>query len=170
MANERRNNRGKHSVGARASTARRNGRRAKNDEQVRGARPSSATLTVDEASTLLHLTPRRVQALAREGRLPGRRIGRRWLFMRAELDRMVGTTSARPAREPVLSARNRLRGEILTLRKDGLMAEVVLAIGDQQLVAVITRGSADALGLRVGDEVEAVVKATEVMIAKETWE
>jgi len=137
----------------------------------RSAAPSpAATLTVDEASALLHLTPRRVQALAREGRLPGRRIGRRWLFTRAELNRLVGTTAARSPREPVLSARNRLRGEILSLRKDGLMAEVVVAIGDQELVAVITRGSADTLALRVGDEVEAVVKATEVMIAKETWE
>ena len=67
----------------------------------------------------------------------------------------------------MLSARNHLRGRIVSLRTDGLMAEVVLRIGDQDLVAVITRSSAERLQLSQGDEVAAVMKATEVMIAKE---
>jgi molybdate transport system regulatory protein len=66
-----------------------------------------------------------------------------------------------------ISARNRLRGSIARLQYDGLMAEVVLRIGDQELVSVITRSSADRLGLEVGDEVFAVVKATEVILGKE---
>ena len=48
------------------------------------------------------------------------------------------------------------------------MAEVTLAVGDQQLVSVITRGSAERLGLRVGDAVLAVIKSTEIMIGKES--
>jgi len=43
----------------------------------------------------------------------------------------------------------------------------VLRIGDQELVSVITRSSADRLGLELGDEVFAVVKATEVILGKE---
>jgi molybdopterin-binding protein len=47
------------------------------------------------------------------------------------------------------------------------MAEVVVRIGDQDLVSVITRSSAERLGLAVGDEVLAVIKSTEVMIGKQ---
>ena len=47
-----------------------------------------------------------------------------------------------------------------------MIAEVVVAIGDIEFVAAITRGSAEAMGLKVGDKVRAVVKATEVMVAK----
>jgi molybdate transport system regulatory protein len=47
------------------------------------------------------------------------------------------------------------------------MAEVHLALGDQELVSVITRSSVERLGLRVGDEAVALIKSTEVMIGKE---
>lgn len=47
------------------------------------------------------------------------------------------------------------------------MAEVVLDIGGQEIVAVITRSSVERLGLRVGDHAAAVMKSTEVMIATE---
>jgi molybdopterin-binding protein len=50
---------------------------------------------------------------------------------------------------------------------DGLMAEVTLDVGGQELVSVITRSSAERLRLRVGDEVLAVVKSTEVMIGRD---
>jgi molybdate transport system regulatory protein len=46
------------------------------------------------------------------------------------------------------------------------MAEVRVGIGDQELVSVITRAAAERLKLRIGDEVYAVVKSTEVMIGK----
>jgi molybdopterin-binding protein len=65
-----------------------------------------------------------------------------------------------------LSARNQLVGTVKSVKKDSLMAEVVMSIGGQELVSVITASSADRLGLKVGDQVAAVVKATEVMIAK----
>ena len=46
------------------------------------------------------------------------------------------------------------------------MAEVRVTIGDQELVSIITSGSARRLRLKVGDEVFAVIKSTEVMIGK----
>jgi molybdopterin-binding protein len=46
------------------------------------------------------------------------------------------------------------------------MAEVVMTVGGVELVAAITRGSAEALGLKAGDAVKAVVKSTDVMIDK----
>ena len=66
-----------------------------------------------------------------------------------------------------LSGRNRLRGIVEEVRREGLLAQVRLRIGDQQLTAVITRDAVDELGLKRGDEATAIVKATEVMIGRE---
>jgi molybdate transport system regulatory protein len=125
-------------------------------------------LTADQAASLLHLNVKRVQALARAGRLPGRRVGRKWLFDRGDLDRLLGRADD-PPRAPAgldISARNQLRARVLSVTIDGVMAEVLLRIGDQELVSIITRGSAERLGLKVGDEVYALIKSTEVMIGK----
>ena len=126
------------------------------------------TLDAEEAAELLHLNVRRVQGLAREGKLPAARVGRKWLFRREELEALLGRPAASPPRRALaISARNRLRGQISRLAIDGLMAEVHVRIADQELVSLITRSSAERLGLRVGDEVFAVIKSTEVMIGKE---
>lgn len=125
-------------------------------------------LSTEEAAGYLRLHMKRVQALARAGRLPGRRIGRKWLFDRRDLDDLL-----RPRPGPELSggldlsARNQLRGEIVSVVVEGVMAEVRVRIGEQELVSIITRGSAERLRLTVGDEVIAVIKSTEIMIGRE---
>ena len=109
-------------------------------------------LSAGEAADLLHLNVKRVQALARAGRLPGRRIGRKWLFDRDSICCSAGPRPRCPATAGLdISARNQLRGRVLSLTIDGVMAEVLLRIGDQELVSIITRGSAERLGLRVGE-------------------
>jgi molybdopterin-binding protein len=127
-------------------------------------------LSAEEAAIYLHLNVKRVQALAREGKLPGRRVGRKWLFQERDLERALGaeTQESKGGSGLDLSARNQLRGRVVALNIEGLMAEVRIAIGDQELVAVITRSSAERLRLRVGEPVVAVIKSTEVMIAKES--
>jgi molybdopterin-binding protein len=127
-------------------------------------------LSADETARYLHLNVKRVQALARSGRLPGRRIGRKWLFDQRDLDRTLGTfdTAGAGVGGVDLSARNQLRGRIVGLTVEGVMAEVRVRIGDQELVSIITRGSVERLGLKVGDEVLAVIKSTEIMIGKES--
>jgi molybdopterin-binding protein len=65
-----------------------------------------------------------------------------------------------------LSARNQLKGKIKSVQSDGLMAEVVVDVGGQEVVSVITRASAEGLGLQRGDAVTVVIKSSEVMIAK----
>jgi molybdopterin-binding protein len=65
-----------------------------------------------------------------------------------------------------LSARNRLHGFIEEVRMDGLLAQVRLRVGDQSLTAVITADAVRALKLRRGEDAIAIVKSTEVMIAK----
>ncbi|CAN5902364.1 hypothetical protein BH24GEM1_BH24GEM1_16310 [soil metagenome] len=126
-------------------------------------------LSTEAAAGYLRLHIKRVQALARAGRLPGRRVGRKWLFDRRDLEELLGRPRSRL--EPVagldLSARNQLRGTIVSVAVEGVMAEVRIRIGEQELVSVITRGSAERLRLAAGDEVIAVIKSTEVMIGRE---
>ena len=125
------------------------------------------TLTAAQAAAVLHLSVRRVQRLASAHRLPAARIGRKWLFRREELDRLLGARESELAAAPIeLSARNQLRGRVTSVKQDGVMAEVRVAIGDQELVSIITSSSARRLGLRRGDDVFAVIKSTEVMIGK----
>ncbi len=63
-----------------------------------------------------------------------------------------------------LSTRNRLPGEVTEVTKGEAAAKVTLRVGDNHMVALITRESADELGLEVGMQVTALVKATDVMI------
>ncbi len=61
-------------------------------------------------------------------------------------------------------ARNRLPGTITEIVKGEAAAKVSLQVGDNHMVALITRESADELGLEVGQQVTALVKATDVMV------
>jgi molybdopterin-binding protein len=66
-----------------------------------------------------------------------------------------------------ISARNHLKGKVTSIEKDGIMALVKIKVTEPALVtALVSREAVDDLKIKVGDEVEAVVKATEVMIAK----
>jgi molybdopterin-binding protein len=65
-----------------------------------------------------------------------------------------------------LSARNRLEGTVLSVDTEGPIAEVVVDVDGTEVAATITSGSVDRLGIEVGDEVRAVVKASNVMIEK----
>jgi molybdopterin-binding protein len=94
----------------------------------------------------------------------------------AELDRLAARHQPETKRRPIaadvddtlagLSARNRLHGFVEEVRVDGLLAQVRLRVGDQLLTAVITADAVRALKLRRGDDAVAVVKSTEVMIAR----
>jgi molybdopterin-binding protein len=96
----------------------------------------------------------------------------------AEVDRLLArhTPSARTplqaAKKPTglilaLSGRNRLRGFVEEVRIDGLLGQVRLRIGDQTLTAVITSDALAELKLLRGDDALAIIKSTEVMIARE---
>lgn len=66
-----------------------------------------------------------------------------------------------------LSARNRLEGKITELQLGGVMAHVVVQVGNNFIESVITRRSAEEMNLKVGDAVAAVIKSTEVMLQKD---
>ena len=65
-----------------------------------------------------------------------------------------------------LSARNRLEGRIQELQLGGVMAHVVVKVGENLIESVITRRSAEEMKLKVGDTVSAIIKSTEVMLEK----
>ena len=96
----------------------------------------------------------------------------------AEVDRLLARHSpsaeapSPKSRKPtglivVLSGRNRLRGFVEEVRSDGLLGQVRLRIGDQTLTAIITSDALNELKLRRGDDALAIIKSTEVMIARE---
>ncbi len=66
-----------------------------------------------------------------------------------------------------LSARNQLPGTIEDIQIGDIMAHVVVRVGSNLIESVITRNSAEDLGLKKGDAVRVVVKSTEVMIQKD---
>ena len=67
-----------------------------------------------------------------------------------------------------ISARNHLKGKVSSVEKDGVMALVKIKVTEPALItALVSREAVEDLKIKVGDEVEAVIKATEVMIAKQ---
>ena len=94
----------------------------------------------------------------------------------AEIDRLLSQQQPDARRQKALadpdeslgglSARNRLHGFIDEVRIDGLLAQIRLRVGDQSLTAVITADAVRALKLRRGDDAIAIIKSTEVMIAR----
>jgi len=67
----------------------------------------------------------------------------------------------------MLSARNQFKGTVKSLKLGEVMAEVVMTAGNLEVVSLISRTSAEALKLKVGDKVTAIIKATEVIVAKD---
>jgi molybdopterin-binding protein len=65
-----------------------------------------------------------------------------------------------------ISGRNQLLGSIVEVTIDGLLAKVVLAIGEQRVTAIITADAVRELGLKPGEPAVALIKATEVMIGR----
>jgi molybdopterin-binding protein len=65
-----------------------------------------------------------------------------------------------------VSGRNQLVGRIDSVRVSGLMAEVKISIGGQQIVSIITATSAREMQLKPGQTAAALIKSTEVMILR----
>jgi molybdopterin-binding protein len=88
-----------------------------------------------------------------------------------EIDRLLFRTRGRTEKERQLvirrvSGRNQLVGRIGAVRISGLMAEVEISIGGQQITSIITARSAREMQLKPGQTAAALIKATEVMILR----
>jgi molybdopterin-binding protein len=118
--------------------------------------------TAGEAAQALGISLDTLRRWDRQGRIRVQRdSANRRVVSAREIDRLRG------AGGQTLSARNRLEGVVREVKIEGLLAEVELEVSrGGRLVAVITRESAEALGLAPGMPAKAVVKATSVMVER----
>jgi molybdopterin-binding protein len=65
-----------------------------------------------------------------------------------------------------ISGRNQLVGRVTEIKIDGLIAQLRLSIGGQQITSIVTADAVREMRLRVGDRAAALIKSTEVMIIK----
>jgi molybdopterin-binding protein len=134
-------------------------------------------LTVRQAASRLGIGYSTLKHWIYEGRVRTRVTGGgHHRIADAEVDRLLAPAGAARGRAPApartglivsISGRNQLRGFVDEVRVEGLLAQVRLRIGDQTLTAVITRDAVDELKLKRGDDALAIIKSTEVMIARE---
>jgi len=121
-----------------------------------------ASYTAGEAAQALGISLDTLRRWDRQGKIRVRRdASNRRVVAGKEIERLRG------GERPTLSARNRLEGVVRQVKIEGLLAEVELDVGrGGRLVAVITRESAESLGLAPGMRATAVVKATSVMVER----
>jgi molybdopterin-binding protein len=120
------------------------------------------TYTASEAARALGISLDTLRRWDRAGRIRTRRdAANRRIVPAAEIERLRGSG------RDELSARNRLRGVVRSVRVEGLLAQVELDVtGPARVVALITSEAAEELGLRPGGEATAVIKATSVMVER----
>jgi molybdopterin-binding protein len=118
--------------------------------------------TASEAARALGISLDTLRRWDRQGRIRVRRDrANRRVVPAREVERLRGEEAQ------TLSARNRLEGVVREVKIEGLLAEVELdVVRGGRLVAVITRESAESLGLAPGMSAKAVVKATSVMVER----
>lgn len=129
------------------------------------------TFRISEAAGLLGVSDDTVRRWAEAGRLPTHRGEHGRLVIHgsdlAALARDLADTNAQAA-VPVSfgqeSARNRLRGIVTRVLRDGVMAQVDMQAGPFRLVSLMSREAADELGLEPGVLAVASVKATQVVV------
>jgi molybdopterin-binding protein len=120
-------------------------------------------LTAREAAKYLRLALPTFYRHMWEGKIPGSKIGGRYRFKKSLLDKWLG----KKAEGEDVSGRNKFVGKVSAIKRDAILAQVNLDVGEHKITAVITRDALEALGLKVGDTAVALMKATEVMIIKE---
>lgn len=140
-------------------------------------KPSSVKLTRAQVAQMLHITPKTLAAWEKAGRIPvPERDWRGWrLYDEAAVSAIRQALGTAPPAEAVpapdramqISARNALRGVVKEITGDGVLCEVTLDLGNGlEIVSVITRSSVQRLGLTPGVSATALVKSTEVLLAR----
>ena len=121
------------------------------------------TVPASEAARSLGISLDTLRRWDRQGRIQTERdAANRRLVPVAEIKRLRGGDDP-----SALSARNRFPGVVREVRMDGLLAQVELEIpGPVRVVSVITRDSAEALGLEPGAHASGIVKATSVLVER----
>jgi molybdopterin-binding protein len=133
---------------------------------------SEPLLTPREAAAEIGVSYATVKQWILAGKLKSTRTpGGHHRIPQSALKSLMKSTSTSPRIESrerfrKVSGRNQLVGKIVDLKFSGLLAQVVLSIGDQQITSIITTDAAREMQLRKGQTAAALVKSTEVMIAR----
>ena len=121
------------------------------------------TLTAAEAARALGISVDTLRRWDRDGKIAvGRDSANRRVVAASEVERLRGGTGTE-----TISARNRFRGVVRSVEVDGLLARIEIDVTEPaRVVAIVTRESAEELGLRPGASAAGVVKATSVMVER----
>jgi len=132
----------------------------------------STLLTPREAARLIGVSYPTIKQWILTGKLKTSRTpGGHHRIAEAALKPYINRDKLKPAAESReryrrVSGRNQLAGKVVSIRVEGLLAEVVLAIGDVRMTAIITANAVRELQLKKGDTAAALVKSTDVMIER----
>ncbi len=139
---------------------------------MRTSRPAEPPLMLRDAAQQLGISfPTIKQWIYRKQIRSVQTAGGHHRIPQSEVDRLLFRTRGRTQEEPGgvlrrVSGRNQLVGRIESVRISGLMAEVKLSIGGQQITSIITASSAREMQLKRGQTAAALIKSTEVMILR----
>ena len=118
------------------------------------------SLRIGPAAAAIGVSVDTLRRWERDGRIVFERRGQQRYLRAGELANLLRER----AREGRSSARNRLQGIVLGVRRDGVMAQIDMACGPYRIVSLMSREAADELGLEPGSRAEAVIKSTTVVI------
>ncbi len=134
--------------------------------------PQGQLLTPREASRMLGISYPTIKNWILSGKLKTIRTpGGHHRLTAASLKPFLDADSGRTRTESReryrrVSGRNQLAGKVVSVRTEGLLAEVILAIGSAQITAIITAEAVRELRLKKGDTAAALIKSTDVMIER----
>ena len=117
-------------------------------------------IKIGAAAAALGVTPDTLRRWEKQGRVKFVRRGGQRYMKATDLVKLVN--ARRPA--GASSARNRMNGIVVEVKRDGVMAQVDMICGEYRVVSLMSREAADELGLEPGSAVAAVVKATNVVV------
>jgi molybdopterin-binding protein len=115
---------------------------------------------IGAAATALGVSVDTLRRWERAGRVAFERRGSQRFISAHDLSELLRERSARG----LTSARNRLQGTVLSVKKDGVMAQIDMACGPYRIVSLMSREAAEELELKPGDQAVAVVKSTTVIV------
>jgi molybdopterin-binding protein len=119
-------------------------------------------IRIGAAASALGLSVDTLRRWERDGRVAFTRRGNQRYLASSDLARLLRERGG----SPHSSARNRMQGVVVSVQRDGVMAQVDLACGPFRVVSLMSREAADDLGLEPGMSATAVVKATTVMVER----
>jgi molybdopterin-binding protein len=120
-------------------------------------------LRIGEVAKAVGVSVETLRRWEAEGRVKFVRQGNQRMLPAAELSALLQSRSGSPRQS---SARNRLPGVVVSVVRDGVMAQVELSCGDHRIISLMSREAADDLGLEPGVLATAVVKATTVIVER----